>query len=217
VIIMPGVGGEIGKREEELLVPREVYLTAGVRVGTHIKTKFMEKFIYSIRPDGLALLDITKIDKRIRLAARMIANYEPYKVVVVSARQYGQKPVEKFCSYTGCKPIVGRFIPGTLTNPSLPNFIEADLLVVTDPRADAQALSEAAQEGIPVIALCDTDSNCSFVDLIIPTNNKGRKALALIYWLLTVQVLRERGELPPDATLAETPEDFEAKVPTVEE
>ena len=62
---MPGIGGEVGKKEEELLVPREVYLTAGVRVGTHIKTKFMKKFIYSIRPDGLALLDITKIDKMV--------------------------------------------------------------------------------------------------------------------------------------------------------
>ncbi|HDI75491.1 MAG TPA: 30S ribosomal protein S2, partial [Thermoprotei archaeon] len=200
-------------KEEKLLVPREVYLTAGVRVGTHIKTKFMKEFIYSIRPDGLALLDINKIDKRIRLAARLIANYEPQKVVVVSARQYGQKPVEKFCEYTRCRPIIGRFIPGTLTNPSLPDFIEADLLVITDPRADAQALSEAAQEGIPVIALCDTDSNCSFVDLIIPTNNKGRKALALIYWLLARQVLRERGEIPPDGDLPEPPEAFEAKVP----
>ena len=204
-------------KEEKLLVPREVYLTAGVRVGTHIKTKFMKEFIYSIRPDGLALLDINKIDKRIRLAARLIANYEPQKVVVVSARQYGQKPVEKFCEYTRCRPIIGRFIPGTLTNPSLPDFIEADLLVITDPRADAQALSEAAQEGIPVIALCDTDSNCSFVDLIIPTNNKGRKALALIYWLLARQVLRERGEIPPDGDLPEPPEAFEAKVPSIEE
>jgi len=216
-VIIVSVDESAKIKEEKLLVPREVYLTAGVRVGTHIKTKFMKEFIYSIRPDGLALLDINKIDKRIRLAARLIANYEPQKVVVVSARQYGQKPVEKFCEYTRCRPIIGRFIPGTLTNPSLPDFIEADLLVITDPRADAQALSEAAQEGIPVIALCDTDSNCSFVDLIIPTNNKGRKALALIYWLLARQVLRERGEIPPDGDLPEPPEAFEAKVPSIEE
>jgi len=207
------VTNEAEKREEEeLLVPLEIYLAAGLRIGTHVKDKYMEQFIYGVRSDGLYLLDVRKTDERIRIAAKFIARYEPNKVVATSARQYGQRPVLKFCEYTRAIPIVGRFLPGTFTNPSLKNYLEPELVIVTDPRADSQAVKEAAIVGIPVIAICNTDSNCSYVDLVIPANNKGRKALALIYWLLTQQVLRERGELPPNGTLPASPEDFEAKV-----
>lgn len=198
--------------EEELLVPLEMYLAAGLRIGTHVKTRFMENFIYGVRPDGLYLIDVRKTDKRIRLAARFIARCEPTKVIAVSARQYGQRPVKKFCELTGAKPLVGRFLPGTFTNPSLKHFLEPDLLIATDPRADAQALEEAASMGIPVVALCDTDNVPSYVDLIIPANNRGRKALALIYWLLARQVLRERGEIPLDGELPVPPEEFEAQI-----
>lgn len=206
----------IEAKEEELLIPLEMYLASGIRIGTRMKSKFMERFIYSVRPDGLYLLDVRKTDERIRIAAKMIAQYPPQKVVVVSARQYGQRPVKKFCALTGCVPIVGRFPPGTFTNPSLSDYTEADLVVVTDPRMDAQAVEEASKAGIPVIALCDTDSPVSNVDLIIPVNNKGRRALALVYWLLARQVLRERGELPPDGELPIPPEEFEAKMITRE-
>ncbi len=200
------------EEREELLIPLEMYLASGIRIGTRMKSKFMERFIYSVRPDGLYLLDVRKTDERIRIAARMIAQYPPNKVVVVSARQYGQRPVKKFCALVGCIPIVGRFPPGTFTNPALRTYIEADLVVVTDPRMDAQAIEEAAKIGIPVIALCDTDSPISNVDLIVPVNNKGRRALALTYWLLARQVLRERGELPPDGELPIPPDEFEAKM-----
>jgi len=205
-------GKESEKKEEELLVPLEVYLAAGLRIGTHMKDKYMEQFIYGVRPDGLYLLDVRKTDERIRIAAKFIARYEPNKVIAVSARQYGQRPVLRFCEFVGAIPIVGRFLPGTFTNPSLKHYLEPELVIVTDPRADSQAVREAAIMGIPVIAICDTDNSCSYVDLVIPANNKGRKALALIYWLLARQVLRERGEIPPDSDLPVPPEDFEAKI-----
>ncbi len=206
------MGEEVEEKEVELLIPLEMYLAAGVRIGTRMKNKFMERFIYSVRPDGLYLLDVRKTDERIRLAGRFIAKYDPKKVAVVSARQYGQRPVQKFCALTGCVPIVGRFPPGSFTNPALRNYVDVDLVVVTDPKVDSQAVDEAAKVGIPVVALCDTDSPVSYVDLIIPTNNKGRKALALIYWLLARQVLRERGEIPPDGDLPVPPTEFEARV-----
>ncbi|HDD63986.1 MAG: 30S ribosomal protein S2 [Thermoprotei archaeon] len=202
-------------KEEELLIPLEKYLAAGLRIGTHSKNKFMQEFIYGVRPDGLYLIDVRKTDERIRIAARFITQYDPSKVVAVSARQYGQTPVKKFASLTGVIPIVGRFLPGTFTNPALKHYIEAELLIVTDPKADSQALTEAAKMGIPVIALCDTDNVPSYVDLIIPANNRGRKALALIYWLLTWRVLVERGDLPPDAEMPVPVEEFEAKVSPV--
>ncbi len=197
---------------EELLVPLEMYLAAGVRIGTRMKSKFMQPFIYSVRPDGLYLLNVKKTDERIRIAAKFIARYEPSKIVAVSARQYGYRPVRKFCGLVGCRPIVGRVMPGIFTNPRLSHFIEADLIIVTDPRVDAQAVEEAGKMGIPVVALCDTDSPISNIELIIPTNNRGRKALALIYWLLARQVLRERGELGLDEELPVSVSEFEAKV-----
>jgi len=196
----------------ELLVPLEVYLAAGVRIGTRMKGGYMRRFIYSVRPDGLYLLNVQDTDRRLRIAARFIARYEPARVVVVSGRQYGFRPVQKFCGLTGCQPIVGRFPPGALTNPSLEEYRETDLLIVTDPRVDAQAVDEAAAMGIPVIAFCDTDTDVENIDLVIPANNKGRKSLALLYWLLARQVLRERGELPPEGDLPVPPEEFEAKI-----
>lgn len=196
----------------ELLVPIEKYLSAGVHIGTHICTKFAEPFVYKVRSDGVYILDIKKIDERLRLAGKFLALYDPLKIAVVSARLYGKKPVEKMCQYLQCKTFTGRFLPGTFTNPALKWYFEPDVVVITDPRADAQALKEAAEIGIPVVALVDTDNKTEYIDLVIPGNNKGRKSLALLYWILTRQVLRERGVIPPNADLPEQPTDFETPV-----
>ncbi len=198
--------------EKELLIPLDQYLAAGVHIGTHICTKYMEQFVYKVRPDGLYILDIRKVDERLRIAAKFIARYEPESIIAVSARQYGQRPVQQYCKFTRCKPILGRFIPGTLTNPRLEWYVEPDLIIVTDPRADSQAIQEAAETGIPIVAFADTDNRTSYIDLIIPANNKGRRSLALLYWLLTRQVLRERGELKPDEDLPVSVEEFEVKI-----
>ncbi|RLF16638.1 MAG: 30S ribosomal protein S2 [Thermoprotei archaeon] len=202
----------VEEKKVELLIPLEVYLAAGLHIGTHIKSKFLKPFIYRVRPDGLCVIDVGKIDERIRIAAKFLARYDPPKIAVVSSRQYGVPCVLKFCQLTGAKPLVNRFIPGSFTNPNLPTYVEPDVVLITDPRADEQALIEASQIGIPIVALCDTDNDVYFVDLMIPVNNKGRKALALTYWLLTRQVLRERGVIPPDADLPTPLEEFEAKV-----
>ncbi len=207
-----GEARKVETRTVELLIPLEQYLMAGVHIGTHICNKFMEKFVYRVRPDGLYILDVRRVDERIRVAARFIARYEPEKILAVSARTFGFTPVSKFCALTRCKAVTGRFIPGTLTNPRLEHYTEPDLLIVTDPRADSQAIDEAASIGIPIVALVDTDNRTSNIDLIIPANNKGRKSLALLYWLLARQVLRERGELPPDGDLPVPVEEFETKV-----
>ncbi len=203
---------ETKHRDIELLIPLEQYLAAGMHIGTHICTRFMEKFVYRVRNDGLYILDIRKIDERIRIAAKFLARYDPSKIAVVSVRQYGQKPVTKFCQYVGCRAFTGRFLPGTFTNPSLKQYFEPDVVVITDPRADSQALKEAAEIGIPVVALTDTDNRTEFIDLIIPANNKGRKSLALIYWLLARQILRERGLIPSDGDLPEPPSEFETRI-----
>lgn len=198
--------------EEELLLPQDTLLSAGVHIGTRMRTKDMEKFIYRVRADGLFVLDVKKTDERIRVAAKFLARFEPSKIAAVAGRLYGQSPVEKFCEVIRATPIVGRFIPGMLSNPLYPDRLEPSVIIVSDPKADVQAVKEAASIGVPVIALCSTDNDFSYVDLVIPTNNKGRRALAVIYWLLARQILRERGEIPADGDLNQSIEDFEIKL-----
>jgi len=198
--------------EEELLLPQDTLLSAGVHIGTRMRTKDMEQFIYRVRADGLFVLDVKKTDERIRVAAKFLSRFEPSKIAVVAGRLYGQSPVAKFCEVIGATPIVGRFIPGMLSNPLYPDRLEPSVIIVSDPKADVQAVKESASIGVPVIALCSTDNDFSFVDLVIPTNNKGRRALAVIYWLLARQILRERGEIPEDGDLSQSIEDFEIKL-----
>jgi len=198
--------------EEELLLPQDTLLSAGIHIGTRMKTKDMDPFIYRVRPDGLFVLDVKKTDERIRIGAKFLARFEPSKVVAVAARLYGREPVRRFCEVTKATPIIGRFIPGMLSNPLYSGRIEPNVVVVSDPKADVQAVKEAGAIGVPVIALCSTDNDFAGVDFVIPTNNKGRRALAVVYWLLARQMLRERGELPPDGSPTLSIDDFEVKL-----
>ena len=195
----------------ELLIPLDNYLAAGLHIGTQQKTHDMEKYIFRVRSDGLYVWDVHKTDERLKYVAKFLAQYEPDDILVVATRQYGQAPVKKFGEVTGCKTIPGRFIPGTLTNPSYAKFIEPKVIVVTDPRSDSQAILESKQNGIPVVALCDSENLLANVDICVPSNNKGRKAIALIYWLLARQLLRERGVIGEDEDLDLEPSDFELK------
>jgi len=202
---------------DNLLLPRDTLLSAGIHIGTRMKTRDMEPFIYRVRPDGLFVLDVQRTDERIRVAAKFLARFEPSKVAVAASRLYAHEPIRKFCALTGAKPVIGRFIPGLLSNPLYPNRIDPEVIVVSDPRADAQAVKEASKVGIPIVALCSTDNEFAGVDLVIPTNNKGRRALAVIFWLLARQILRERGELSIDKDPTVPIEDFEAKLSRDEE
>jgi small subunit ribosomal protein S2 len=197
---------------EELLLPQDTLLSAGIHIGTRMKTKDMAPFIYRVRPDGLFVLDVKKTDERIRTAAKFLARFEPARIVAIASRLYGREPVKRFCEIIKATPISGRFIPGMLSNPLYAGRIEPNVVLVSDPKADAQAVKEAGAIGIPVIALCSTDNEFAGVDFVIPTNNKGRRALAVIYWLLARQILREKGELPPDGSPTVSIDDFEVKL-----
>ncbi|WP_232685896.1 30S ribosomal protein S2 [Halobacterium zhouii] len=191
--------------DADLLIPVEDYLGAGVHIGTQQKTSDMERFIHRVRTDGLYVLDVSKTDQRIRTAANFLANYDPEQILVTSSRQYGRFPAEKFAEAVGARARTGRFIPGTLTNPQYEGYIEPDVLVVTDPIGDSQAVKEAITVGIPVIAMCDSNNATSNVDLVVPTNNKGRRALSVVYWLLANETLDRRGAEPTYAL-----DDFES-------
>jgi small subunit ribosomal protein S2 len=206
---------EMAEQSESLEDPNnleKMILSTGIRVGTPIKTKFMTSFITRANPEGLYILDISKTLARIDVAAKFIGRTNIANVAVTSAREYGKTPIEKFCELTGARGIFGRFMPGTFTNPSLPKYLEPEIVIVTDPQADEQAVLEATRAGVPVIALSNSDNITAKVDLVIPSNNRGRKALATVYWLLTKEVLKKQGKIKSDSEMPLTIDDFEAKL-----
>jgi len=187
-------------------------LSTGIRVGTQVKTKFMKPYITKASPEGLYIIDLDITLERIKIAAKFINRVGIEKVIVCSGREYANTPIEKFCEITGAIEMRGRFMPGTLTNPSLPYYIEPKLLLISDPQVDSQAITEATNAGIPVIGVSNTDNITSKVDLVIPANNRGRKSLATIYWLLAREILIERDELKEDESLKYEIDDFETKI-----
>jgi len=200
------------KEDNGMTIPEETYMTSGAHIGTRQKTADIKDFIYKVRNDGLYIIDVKKTDERIKVASKLISKYDTKNILIVSVRQYGQKPIRKLSEFTGISVLDGRFRPGTLTNPNSKGFLEPELLILTDPLADAQALHEAENIGIPVIGLCDTNNDTKFLDLVIPTNNKGRRALALVYWLLTRAVLKEQGKIKKYEDFNTPVEDFEAEI-----
>jgi len=198
------------KPETSLLIPEDLYLSSGIHIGTQQKSADMKDFLFKVRSDGLYMLDFKKTDQRLRMAANFMAKFEPSEILIVSARQYGQKPVRTLGKTLGIKYFAGRFVPGTLTNPSLGDYAEPKMLIVTDPAADQQAVREALNANIPIVGLCDANNETRNIDLIIPTNNKGRRSLATIYWLLTREYLKVRGTIAGDDDFNLKIEDFEA-------
>lgn len=195
---------------------RQVLVKNGVHIGTQRKVGHMKDYVFKVREDGLAILNVRETLDRLRVAARFIARQDPTDVLVVAAREQAQKPARKFAEAAGLRFKVGRYMPGTMTNPALRYFVEPRLVVTADPYADRQAIKEAHTRGIPVVSLASTNNTVQNVDLVIPCNNKGRRALAAVYWLLANYVLQERGELGDDVTIPEGVADFVAEMPELE-
>ncbi|MFC1704868.1 30S ribosomal protein S2 [Nanoarchaeota archaeon] len=192
--------------EEQFLVPTDWYLKAGIHIGTKFRTSYMSQFIYKTRPDGLSVLNLQKIDERIRIAAKFLSNYAPEDILIVSRRENGWKPLKMLNKVTGISVCAGRYPPGMLTNPKLDIYREVKVILVADSWPDRNTILDAIKVGVPVIALCDTNNQSNNIDLVIPCNNKGKKSLGLFFWILTREYLKNRGLLKGD--FKEKVEDF---------
>ena len=201
----------MSEQTEAIDIKKKV-ISTGIRVGTQVKTKFMKQFIEKASPEGLYMLNIDMTLDKINTSAKFINRVGAENIIVCSGRQYAGIPIEKFCEMTGAKQLLGRFMPGTLTNPSLPYYIEPKIVLISDPEVDEQALIEATNAGIPIVGIANTDNITSKLDIIIPANNRGRKALATVYWLLVRQILIEKGELKENESMKYEIDDFEAKM-----
>lgn len=180
---------------DNFLIKQETYLEAGIHIGTKLKANDMNSFIYRMRNDGLYVLDLRKIDERVRLAGKFLSQYSPEEVMVVASRTYSGNAASVFSKLTGIKVFEGRFIPGIFTNVFRKDFIEPKLLIVCDPKGERQAVIEAGKMGIPTIGLCDSDNTTMFIDWVVPCNNKGRRSLALIFYLFTREYLMGRNKI----------------------
>ena len=189
------------EEQKSYLVDLDKYLKVGLHIGTKYRTKYMANFIYKIRPDGLCVLNVQRIDERLGLLAKFLANYDPKDILVVGRRENSWDALQMFNKLTGIKVLIGRYPPGLMTNIDLDTFTETKLMVVTDPWPDKNAVNDAFRVGIPIIGLCDTNNESNYLDLVVPCNNKGKKSLGLFYWILAKEFLKLKGIIKTDGEM----------------
>ncbi len=204
---------ELVDKDEER---KQLYLSCGIHIGTKLLSGDARRFIYRQTNYGLYVIDLTKTDERLKIAAKFLSKYIEEgsdRVIVTSVRRYGKEPVRKFCEVLGCKVITDRFIPGSLTNPLIDTYIkDASVVMIVDPHADKVILREAKLARIPVVSLFDTDDTLDGIDLAVPANNRGKKALGLAFWLLARQILLELGKIDSEEQFPYTLEEFTSKI-----
>ena len=204
---------ELVDKDEE---KKQLYLSCGIHIGTKLLSGDARRFIYRQTNYGLYVIDLTQTDERLTIAAKFLSKYVEEgsdKVIVSSVRRYGKEPVKQFCKVLGCRAITDRFIPGSLTNPIIEDYIkDASVVVIVDPHADKVILREAKLARIPVVSLFDTDDILNGIDLAVPANNRGKKALGLAFWLLARQILLELGKISSEDDFPYTLEEFTSKI-----
>lgn len=193
---------------EQFVIPLDDYLKVGLHIGTKFRNKSMEPFIYKVRSDGLAVMNVKKIDERIAVASKFISQYLPGEMLVICRRENGWDAVNKFSELTGINVIAGRYRPGSLTNTELEGFREVKLMLIVDPFPDKNAIHDAMLMGIPVVALCDTNNEAGNIDLVVPCNNKGRRSLGLIFWIFAREYLKNRHVIKNDGEFKVAIEEF---------
>ncbi|MCL5016538.1 MAG: 30S ribosomal protein S2 [Candidatus Parvarchaeota archaeon] len=162
----------------------EAYKTYGTRIGANANNKAFEKFIFRKIPNKFTILNVKMIDERIRLAGKMLSNYKRKEILLVCTLDSAYYGVYNFAKLMNISVNFGRYLAGSLTNIEYRNFFEPKVLLVTNPRADRRAINDAKRMDIPIVGIANTDNKVSFIDLIIPGNNKSGNSIGLILYLL---------------------------------
>ncbi|HIJ12059.1 TPA: 30S ribosomal protein S2 [Candidatus Woesearchaeota archaeon] len=196
------------EQQDNLLLDSNEYLKSGIHIGTKFKTKYMADFIYKTRPDGLSVLNLKKIDERLRLAINFLSQYAPEDILILCRRENGWKGLKKLHELTGIPVITGRYPPGILTNPNLETFAQPKVVMVCDPWPDRNVVEDAGKVGTPVVALCDTNNQSNKIDLVIPCNNKGKKSVGLVFFVLAREFMQKKGLLAGNEEMPAKIEDF---------
>lgn len=188
------------EEKKDTLVPMEDYLKSSIHLGTRVITPDMRSYVYRRRADGLAVFNTALLDDKMREGAEYLAKFAPENIIVVCKREAGWKAVKKFAEITGIRVFTKKYPAGILTNTSLDNFMETELLFVCDPWLDKNALNDALRVGIPILSVCDTNNYTQGITQRIPGNNKSAKSLGMIFYLLTklyVEKRKIKAEVPP--------------------
>ena len=168
----------------ETLIPLEDYIKCAVHLGTKVITPHMKKYVYKRRADGLAVINTASIDQKLREAIDFLIKYEPENVYLVCKREAGWPVAEIFSEATGIKCFTKKYPPGITTNLILKDFFESELTIICDPWIDKNALFDTARLKKPVLSLCDTNNFITNITKLIPCNNKSKKSIGCILYIL---------------------------------
>ncbi|MEM4230473.1 MAG: 30S ribosomal protein S2 [Candidatus Pacearchaeota archaeon] len=187
-------------RKKVTFVPLEDYVKYQVCMGTKIILPGMRRYVYKRRADGIAVINTNLIDEKLKEAAEFLSKYNPEQFIVVCKRNVGWKAVELFGKLTGARVFTKKYPAGIITNITLPNFFEPDMVFICDPWMDKNALNDAITTKKKVLALVDTNNYVFGIDQLVPCNNKSNKSIGFLLYTLAKEYLKAKGiqkELPP--------------------
>lgn len=199
---------------KETLVPLTDYIACSVHLGTKVITPDMRKFVYKRRADGLAVLNTNLVDDKLREAIKFLNQFEAQDIFIACKREAGWPAVEKFSEVTGIRCFCKKYPAGIITNIRLDTFFESKLVLVCDPWVDKNALNDALKLNLPVIGICDTNNYAHGIKQIIPANNKSRKSIGIVLFILAREYLKSQGKTAEAKALKM--EDFAGKVEVME-
>jgi ribosomal protein uS2 len=188
--------------KKETLIPLEDYIKCAVHLGTKVITPHMRKYVYKRRADGLAVINTAVIDDKLRESISFLINYKPEEIYLVCKREAGWPAAKKFQEITGIKAFTKKYPSGVTTNLKLENFFEAELTIICDPWIDKNALNDTFRLKKPVISLCDTNNFTNQVSKIIPCNNKAKKSIGCILYILAREYCKAK-KIKFDAVLTD--------------
>jgi ribosomal protein uS2 len=200
---------------KETLVPLTDYIACSVHLGTKVITPDMRRFVYKRRADGLAVLNTNLIDDKLREAIKFLIEFDAKDIFIAGKREAVWPAVEKFSEVTGIRAFMKKYPAGIITNLTLDTFFEPKLAVICDPWVDKNALHDANLVAVPVLGICDTNNYAAGVTQVVAANNKSRKSVGIILFILAREYLKAQGKESEAKKLKM--EDFTGKIEVMEQ